>query len=351
MKNPKETGNVIYCEEQFRVWLAEQNITRPDEVIESLHTLNKHFWAVIGENLKRSAIDPMAVPIVFDFNPSEWISICIRERNQTLLRDIITLYTSLLNRLHEKQNVDEGIIERNIILGYNLNFSEIQVGNYPWSDAVKKAYDRFEKYPPLPSLRMVDKWKKAWPLYVKFIRILCIALRIDADICAADDSDRVYIDPYGGDSRVDDAVDTLFKDAEQKVDTILKRYLKKNGDTAVPLALKLNDDLKSTSVGINKYEAASWLDSGKFHTIYQHYRPFEHSFSDCVMRILKSEPELLDGNDILIIAFVTKDFELDDIRKELSDTDLFSQPQIKVCVVRNLSMVGEGILRIYINYR
>lgn len=69
------------------------------------------------------------------------------------------------------------------------------------------------------------------------------------------------------------------------------------------------------------------------------------------MGILKSEPELLDGNDILIIAFVTKGFELDGIRKDLSDTDLFSQPQIKICVVRNLDMAGEGILQININYR
>lgn len=192
--------NVI-AERQFILWLKNwkdlPSEIAAEDVVSSLNRLNNEVWYKIGRNLKNIVGESYEYPVVFNFNPFPWILICLKNKDKQLLSDIITLYSSILNRLLEIVNQDHDLWEMKIRNCDKSRYSKICVSKYPWSNNVLKAYEKFEKSLPWPTSTNVIEWHKAWSWYVEFLRFKGVDVDMDFKMSNIKDTYKNCIDPYG----------------------------------------------------------------------------------------------------------------------------------------------------------
>lgn len=260
-----ETETKIFGEQPFLKWLLNCEYARSEkqanEFVDSLKTSNDRLWLKIGENLKRSSIDFKEAPVACNFDPFLWIKQCYLQKDEKLLLDVVTLYSSILRRLLEKVNFDIDRFEAEQAHGIHrrLEFSDIQLGNYSWSDAVRVAYNKFERSLPLPSRTVVSKWYSAWSLYVNFLNFIGsffmgIGCDLNGPMRMVKEHYKEFLDLYGVDSD-DYGTD---RTGEKQIRARVERYLKN---------LEQLGDLKS--IPIDEAEKRAWLENeGK---VYEYY--------------------------------------------------------------------------------
>lgn len=196
-----ENLNQIFGSKEFCTWLCDSNQKmgrkQAIEIMEQLVSLNNNVWHNIGEDVKRSASDTNEEQGLFDFNPFEWIKDCVVKRDTKLLVDVISLYSSILRRLWEIINLDADTVDFEIDNGRSLHFSNVIVGNYPWSEAVLKAYENFEKRLPRPPRIQVNKWDIAWTCYVRFLNSYCTHIDMNSPMSVLTENYKDHLDPHG----------------------------------------------------------------------------------------------------------------------------------------------------------
>lgn len=339
-----ENLNQIFGEHQFHQWLLSNGHTPAEEVLNSLRALNNDFYLKIGDEIKRKSSISCEPPAAINFNPFNWIQICFNEKNKELLLDIVSLYTSLIQRLSEYVNYDADLFELNIGIGESLNLSPILTGNYPWAQTVQDAYMLFERTLPLPSRAKVNRWKIAWSLYVNFLNGFCISIDLNEKIRQCNEIEKCL-------DLVSNSIKEYEKECEQNAEKEIKKDFKRNGDQSISTILAWCSNLKPVGIGLNKGDAISWLENSGYHTLTQKYNPSEYSIKGSIIHLLKDNSTLLSAKkDILVIVYAECDFDFSNL-KELLVLELFTNSETKICILRNVDKRGDGIYKLDINYR
>lgn len=351
-----ENSIIIYGEQLFQSWLVEQNKAsdekRINDILDSLRTLYERVWCKIGDELKHISINSDEEPVIFDFNPFTWIRLCVEKKDQELLCDVVTLYSSILRRLFEKVNLDIDVFERNLQDGEPISFSRIIVGRYTWSDDVRKAYDKFEKTLPLPSLKMVLNWNSAWKLYVSFLNEFCVGLDLFQKSASQLKYYRNHYDPYGTDQRIRELDKEDRKQENIEARKWARSVFNKYCDEFLSLTLANSRNLKSVPMGIDKFQAIEWIDKGKCKVITTLFKPSVYSFKKTIDKIVSNHYKCIDfRGDVLIILYIEKDCDLQKIMDKECIKVSANGKSLKICVIRCTEGEGEGIYKIDICYR
>lgn len=218
--------NQIFGEHQFHRWLLINGHTPAEKFIDNLRALNNDFYLKIGDEIKRKSSSQSEPPAAINFNPFKWIQICFKEKNKELLLDIVSLYTSLIQRLSKYVNYDVDLFELNIEIGKSLNLSPILTENYPWAETVQDAYMRLERTLPLPSSARVTRWQIAWSHYVNFLNGFCISIDLNEKIRLSNEIEKSL-------DIVSNSEKECERECEQNAEKQIKKDFKRNGDQSI----------------------------------------------------------------------------------------------------------------------
>lgn len=341
----------IFGEYGFRKWLHAHGENQVSEILDSLKSLNSVLFSQIGKEVKRMLSSSDVQASICEFNPFLWIKKCFMQDDSDQFVDVVKLFSSIIRRVLQKANYDVRIFEMNLEDGSGIEFARIKTGDYPWSDAVDKAYLHFEKFSYIPNRTKVIKWNLAWILYVKYLDEITF-FNLKQSILITDEEYCKFDPSIGLRTKVQKDLNEWEEEIGKEYEKKYKREIRKNGETLTPILLGWCSELKSTNIGRSKMEAIEWLDMADYHTIIDKVSPSTTSLRKAIYSFLKKHPILLNqGKHTLMIIFAGNDINLDNLKEELNSLDLPESLKSNVCILRNVSRNGEEIYNIDANYR